>query len=113
MRKSAGDARHYQRLPEAHRFGISEQDAAGGSKSMADGRDPLFWPGRRISHGVSLSPDAADVHGGEACGPQAHHLHLWADAPHTAHLPVVDLSAQSSGTYAGDGEGHDTRLHLR
>ena len=64
---------------------------------VARGCARLFWAGhrRRISHGVSFSADAADVHGRQAGRPQADHRNSRADAADSRQLPVVPLPAQS------------------
>ena len=60
------------------------------------------WPGgpssvfrglRRIPYGVSLPPDAANVHGAKARRPQAHYRNSAANSGDPAFLPVVPLSA--------------------
>jgi len=78
-------------------LGISEQDAAGGSKSMADGRNPLFLAlGGRISHGVSNFPLMPRMFMAvKLGGPQADHGHPGTDTANTGDLPMVHLSAQS------------------
>ena len=72
-----------ENLPETHQIlkdlrsrlaqELPQQVSAGGSQPVAAGRDCLFRNGRRVPHGVSLSPHAAHVHGHSAGRPQADH----------------------------------------
>ena len=68
-----------ENLPETHdvlkelRRKLDEQfprqNVAGGSQSVARGPSSIFRRRRRISHGVSFSTDAPDVHGAETGRP--------------------------------------------
>ena len=79
---------------------------------MAGGRARIFRRRRRVPHGVSLSADAADVHGDRAGGPAPRHRDHAADAGHPGQLPVGDLPAQPRRAHARDGHEQGARLHV-
>ena len=63
-----------------------------------------------MPHGLSLSADAAHLHGDRAGGPLPHHRHHASDAGNPRKLPVGHVPAQSRRTDAGNGDRRRARL---
>ena len=79
---------------------------------VAGGRARVLRQRRRMPHGVPLSTDAADLHGGGRGGPLSDRRHHGADARHPGQLPVGDLPAQPRRADARDGDRARARLHV-
>src|SRR5437016_2286313 len=71
---------------------------------VAVGRPHVFRRGRRMSHGVSLPADAADVHGHPAGGSPCDHRNPEPDARNPRQLSVGALPPQSRRAHAGNGD---------
>ena len=65
------------------------------SQSVAGGRQRVFRRRRRMPHGLSLSADAANLHGDRPGGPLSDRRHSPANAGHSFQLPVGAVPAQS------------------
>ena len=92
---------NYRRPPAARR-----------GQPVAGGRARVLRRGRRVSHGVPLSADAADVHGDRAGGSPPGRRDHAADPGYSRHLPVGDLPAQPRRADARDGHEQGARLHV-
>ncbi len=116
------DGTNNENLPETHRRpeadprrarpGIPRPDAAGRGEPVAGGHPRVFRRRRRMPHGVPLSADAADVHGGRPGGSAPDRRHPAADPGDPRELPVGDLPAQPRRADAGDGDRQGARLSL-
>ena len=91
QRKPARDARGDQADSQVDRRTVSQSNAARRGQPVAGGCLRLFRQRRRMPYGVSLSADAANVHGNRAGGPPSDHRNHVADARHTGQLPMGDL----------------------
>ena len=112
QRESARDAcRSSEAAPRARRL-RQRQGAAGRGQSMAGGRAGIFRPRRRMPHGLSLSADAAHLHGDRAGRPLPDHRHPAPDAGYPGQLPVGAVPAQSRRADAGNGHRRRARLSV-
>ena len=86
QRESSRDPRHHQEDPGGARRLCARQGPARGGQSVAGGRQRLFRRRRRMPHGLSLSADAAHLHGDRPGGPLSDRRHPAADAGHPGRI---------------------------
>ena len=94
QREPARDARHHQAATERTRRLRQGQGAVGRSQSMAGGRPGVFRPHRRMPYGLSLSANAAHLHGDRAGRPFSDHRYPAADTGYSGRLPMGAVPAQ-------------------
>jgi maltose alpha-D-glucosyltransferase/alpha-amylase len=86
-------------LSQAHaradRQGVPRPDFARRGQSVARGSGPVFRGGRRVSHGLQFSVDAAHVHGAQTGASRADRGHHPAHSGDPGELSVGDLPPQS------------------